>query len=272
MKTPKTFFTPMKQIFRDATHHVVEARLPQVASSLAYTTLLSIIPAVAVSFAIFKSFGGLEKLSSEIEPFVISHLTEGASEEAIAGLQNFIGNIHTTTLGVSGLIGLIFTCMAMLFGTENAINRVWKTESTRPLVKRISIYWLLITLGPIALAVTIGITTSKELPIAGILPSGTGLRVISLLIFTAVYKWVPYRKVNFLPALTAAGFTLGLLGLARLGFTFYTKKIVSYDKIYGSLGAIPIFLLWIYIVWLIVLSGAAWSAAFQRRFDYYGKQ
>ena len=272
MKKPNTIFIAAKQVSRDAVHQILEARLPQVASSLAYTTILSIIPTLAVSFAIFKVFGGLDKLTTEIEPFVITHLTEGASEDAIAGLQNFIGNIHTTTMGVTGLVGLIFTCMTILFGTENAINRVWKTPLTRPLLKRVSIYWLLITLGPVALAVAIGIATSSEFPIARLIPSGAGLRVISLLFFTALYKWVPFRKVNILPAVTAAGLTLVLLSLARMGFLFYTKKIVSYDKIYGSLGAIPIFLLWIYIVWLIVLSGAAWSAAFQRRFDHYEKQ
>ena len=267
MKNSKTLKNT-KRVIIDTFHQIQEVQLPQVASSLAFTTILSIIPLLAISFSVFKAFGGLEKLYGAIEPFVITHLTEGASEEAIAAIRKFIGNIHAATLGVTGLFGLIFTSMVMLSSAEKAINRVWKTTLTRPLLQRISLYWLFITLGPIALSVALGAATSADFPVTRLLPSGVMIPFISTGLFTAIYKWVPHRKVNWRPACAAALFTVFFTSLARTAFSLYTRKMVSYDKIYGSLEAIPILLLWIYIVWLIVLSGAALSAALQRRLDH----
>lgn len=260
--------TAFKSVMIDTGKQIQEAQLPQAASSLAYTTILSIIPLLAMSFSIFQAFGGMEKLYGTIEPLIIENLAEGSSEEAIQAIRKFIGNIHAGTLGASGLVGLIITSMTMLASIEKAINRIWKTPMTRSLFQRISSYWLFITLGPLGMGVAIGAATGSELSLAKILPSGAGLFIIVTFVFFSIYKWVPHRKVHWIPALTSAVLTALLWNLARLGYALYTKQVVTYNKIYGSLAAIPILLLWIYIIWLIVLSGAAFSAAFQKRFDF----
>lgn len=242
---------------------MMQAQLLMVASSLAYTTILSIIPLLAMSFAIFKAFGGLDKLYETLEPFVVSNLAEGASDEVITHLESFIANAHASAVGISGFLGLILTSMSMLSSVEKAINRVWQTQITRSWFHRIATYWLFVTLGPLALSFVLGFATSSDLPLTHFLPNGSGLFLLTTALFFVVYHYVPNTRVHWKNSLISGLSAAALLSLARLGFDLYTVKVVSYSRIYGSLGAVPILLLWIYILWAIVLSGASLTAALQ---------
>lgn len=241
-----------------------EAQLFMVASSLAYTTILSIIPLLALSFAIFEAFGGMQKLLDTIQPFILSNLAQSTSNEVIGLIQSFIKNAHASAVGLGGFFGLIFTSMSMLSSIENAINRVWQTRVTRTLFQRFSTYWLFITLGPVAFAFALGIATSSEYPIAKLLPTGTGTFVLTATGFSGLYKLVPNCRVRWSFAILSGTVTSLFWNLARIGYTLYTKKVLTYHKIYGSLGAVPILLLWIYIAWIVVLAGAALTAALQK--------
>ena len=116
--TRSNFFLQSKVVFKDTLQNMKQAQLLQVASSLSYTTILSLIPLLAVSFAIFQAFGGLKTLNDTIEPFILSNLAEGVSDEVIAKIQGFINNAHASALGIGGLIGLIFTSMSMLLASK----------------------------------------------------------------------------------------------------------------------------------------------------------
>src|SRR5687768_455968 len=107
IKSARSLLSRMDWVWKDTWYHIREAQIPLVASSLAYTTILSVIPLLAVSFAIFKAFGGLEKLYAVIEPMVLEYLAESASREAMQAIQGFIGKIHAGKVGAGGLIGLI---------------------------------------------------------------------------------------------------------------------------------------------------------------------
>jgi membrane protein len=243
------------------------ANLLLVASSLAYTTILSLIPMLAVSFAIFKAFGGLERLYQVIEPFILSNLAEGSSEDAIVALRRFLENVHTSAVGIGGFVGLVLTSMSMLHSIEGAINTVWGAPMRRNYFQRIVSYWFFITLGPLALSVGLGVVTTSNLPLSQFVPDGTGIFFLTIFFFTAVFKWVPNCDVHWPYAIGAAAVTAVFLTFARVLYALYTSTAVSYNKIYGSLSAVPIFLLWIYIVWVIVLTGAALSAALQSRLE-----
>jgi len=268
-KNLKALWATLRAVFLDTGKHMLEAQLPLVASSLAYTTILSIIPLLAVSFAIFQAFGGLEKIYEMIEPMILENLAESAGKDAMNSIRRFIGNAHGGAMGAGGLIGLVITSMSMLSSAEKAINRVWRAEIKRTLFQRIAAYWLFITLGPIALSVALGTATSSDIPLSKVLPSGTIGFVFGILIFTIIYKFVPNRKVQILPALIAGTATTITWYLAKAGYSLYTHKVVTYHKLYGSLGAIPIMLFWIYIIWLVILAGAAFSAALQKRADRF---
>lgn len=244
---------------------VDQAHLLMAASSLAYTTILSLVPALAISFAVFKAFGGLEKLYQNIAPLIISNLTEGSSEEVILTIRHFIENAHAEVFGIGGFVGILFTSMSMLWSIEKAINQVWQVNPRQKLFQRLAGYWLFITLGPLGLAVAAGVATSSDVALSHFLPSGTGMYLMGTALFFLLYKWVPNVKVETPSALASAAITAALWNLARFGYVQYTQHVVTYNKIYGSLGAVPILLIWIYIVWVIVLGGAALTAALQKR-------
>ncbi len=224
----KPFWLNIRLIFLDTKKQIQEAELLLTASSLAYTTVLSIIPLLAVSFSIFHAFGGMEKLYAIIEPLIIENLTEGTSEETIQTLRRFLANAHTGVIGAGGLVGLILTSMSMLSSAENAINRVWKTSVTRHWFDRISTYWLFITLGPVAFSIAIGFVTSNELKLSQLVPSGFLFFLINTFILFCVYKMIPSRKVHTAPALFSAFLISGVLNLARFCNENYTKHLCRY--------------------------------------------
>lgn len=253
---------------RDIRKQIAEAQLLMAASSLAYTTILSLIPLLAVSFSIFQAFGGMDRLYALIEPLVLKYVAEAASDEALTAIRNYIGRIHAGALGATGMLGLIITSFLLLSSAESAINRVWKAPIKRTLFQRIASYWLIVTLGPLTAAIALGFITSSQVSLNEVIPSGVDVFLISVGIFFLIYKLVPNRPVDWKPALISATVAAGLFNIARAGYGLYTSEIVSYNRIYGSLGAVPIMLVWIYICWLVVLSGAAMTAALQKRFDF----
>ncbi|MEK6578356.1 MAG: YhjD/YihY/BrkB family envelope integrity protein [Bdellovibrionota bacterium] len=266
-KSDNSFQHRVWAICKDTAKQWKQAQLLLIASSLAYTTLLSIIPLLPVSFAIFQAFGGMKKLYSTVEPFILENLAQGSGEEVLVLLHRFIDNVHASTLGVTGLAALVVTSMSMLNSAEKAINAVWGAQITRTWFQRFSTYWVFITLGPLALAVLLGAASGSDLPMSRFFPSGTGMFFLTIGMYFSVYKWVPNCKVHFVSALVAAVFTTCLWTLARFSYVKYTQSVLTYKNVYGSLSAVPILLLWIYIVWIVILTGAALSAGIQKRFD-----
>ncbi len=260
----------LRSVFKDTVIDTFQqfktAELPTAASSLAYTTILSVIPLLAVTFSVFKAFGGLENIYGTIEPFIFENLAEGSDEKTLEMIKSFVGNIHSAALGLSGLVGLLITSMSMLSSVETSINKVWKAPQKRGVFHRVSLYWSFLTLGPIALSVAVAWATSLNVPLSKVLPSGTPFFFILLGIFYGMYRYVPHRPVYWKSALIAAFFTTCTWIIAKLGYGIYVRHFVGYGKIYGSLAAIPIFLVWVYLAWLVILMGAALSAALERHY------
>lgn len=253
------------EVMKDAISEIQDSELLIRASSLAYITLLSIVPFLAVSFSIFHAFQGLDQLYLLVQPLILSHLTESAGEEAMKTLLSLISNIHAKALGMGGLVALIFTSMAMLSNIEKAINRIWRVKITRSFFQRVTAYWFFVTLGPLAISVAFGLISSNQLSFVNVFPTGFWGFLLTALFFFGIYKWVPNQKVHWVPSLLGGLFTASMWNLARWGYAIYIKNFVSYDKIYGSLGAIPIFILWIYIIWIVILTGATLSYSIQKR-------
>jgi membrane protein len=256
-----------KRILVDTQRIVNEAQLFNTASSMAYTTILSMIPVLALSFVVFRAFGGLDKLYSTLEPTILSYLSQGTSQDVMQKIHGFVSNVHASTLGAGGFLGIVFTSMSLMYNIENTFNRIWKVQKRRPLFHRFASYWLFITLGPLALSIGLGIATSSNLPWSKIVPNGTGVFVLVACLLTAIYKYVPNTPVKFKFALISGFWTAVVFNFTRLAYNLYIDKYASYNKIYGSLAAIPILLFWIYLLWLIVLGGAAFTATMQRRLD-----
>lgn len=262
-----TSLRTLGQVTLDTVKYIQKKQLPLIASSLSFTTILAIVPALAVSLAFFKALGGLDAFSKSAEPKLLTYFTGEIGQEIFNSIYELVSQIDAGALGTGGMIGLVITTILMLSTFEKVMNMVWDTSTSRTLYQRLSNYWLFITLGPLGLTFILGAVNSKEFGKFNVLPTGFLGIFLSVLVFFLVYKLAPSRKVNFRPALISAVFTTVLSLVASKGFGFYIKNIVSYSKIYGSLGILPTFFLLIYVVWLVVLTGAALGATLQNRYD-----
>jgi membrane protein len=241
--------------------HFRDGQILLTASSLAYTTLLSLIPLLAVTFAILKRVGGLDRLYGELEPLIVSNLAAGTGDQVIGSLQKFIHNTHSSAIGVTGFLGLAITTVLMLNGVEDAFNRVWTGTKTRSLLRRAMMYAIFIVTGPLTISLIIGLSRGLS---RGLSPLVSEL--VAVTSFTLVYKLIPNTFVDWRWSLLSGFWTSVILQLARWAYRIYITRYVPYHLIYGSLAALPILLLWIYILWVIILTGAVLGASAQKYF------
>jgi membrane protein len=201
-----------------------------------------------------------------------------AQKEAAQYIHKFIQNTRSRTLGVVGMLLLVYVAIQMLANIEDTFNDIWGVTRGRNWLLRVVLYWTTITLGPLAIVAALGLTggshlrTTKDL--VGQMPFIGGLifqllpLVVLWLTFTLVYQLVPNTKVRFGAALVG-GIVGGSLWHLNNVFGFlYVSRVVSNSKIYGSLGLVPVFIIGLYFSWLILLFGAQVAYAFQNRSVY----
>jgi membrane protein len=201
-----------------------------------------------------------------------------AQKEAAQYIHKFIQNTRSRTLGVVGMLLLVYVAIQMLANIEDTFNDIWGVTRGRNWLLRVVLYWTTITLGPLAIVAALGLTggshlrTTKDL--VGQMPFIGGLifqllpLVVLWLTFTLVYQLVPNTKVRFGAALVG-GIVGGSLWHLNNVFGFlYVSRVVSNSKIYGSLGLVPVFMIGLYFSWLILLFGAQVAYAFQNRSVY----
>ncbi len=255
-----------REVLAFAARRARMAQMQQVASSLTLTTVLSIVPLLAVALAMFAAFPLFAEYREAFEKLLIKNLLPS---EFNTSILRYLRQFATKAAGLTvfGLAGLAASALLMIFTIDAALNSIFNVRDQRPLGQRILIYWALITLGPVVLGASLTLTSYlASISLVGVpkggLPSwGVGLAQIALsgVALAVLYVYVPYRKVRWHDALVG-GFTVALISqLVKEGFSFYvgTGTVTS---IYGAFSALPVFLIWVYISWLLALFGAAITA------------
>jgi membrane protein len=269
-------------------------RAPVRASALAYTTLLALIPILAVFVSISTSFlkkDGEKPIDNLIQK-AVSYMAPqlGLSETGdpnaaarnraavVQNIMSYIDNINSGKLGATAAIALIFVGISLLSTIEATFNDMWGVTRGRPWTQRIIQYWAVLSLGPILIVTALTLNTSTQFARVGRMIdaspflAGSVFKVLPVVVLvvslTFFYKLIPNTRVLWVPALV--GGTVGgiLLQANSLFSVIYLSKVVSFSKIYGSIGAIPIFLIGIYFSWLIVLFGSQVGYAYQNRLAY----
>jgi membrane protein len=249
----------------DALKQARESDLQILASSLAFITIVSLVPILAVSLSVFKAYGGFESLLSKVEPFILQNLAEASGAEATRYIRQVVARIHSGALGVTGVIGLLFTSTKLFHDVDTAVQRVWKVQSRRSLIKRLIVYWLLMFLGPLVLAVALGIIGSKDLGLIKVVPKDLIATVVTFVAFLSINKLVPAVKVSWRSAFVGSLLTTIVMALAQEFYGAAMKHLFKFGKMYGSLASIPLLLIWIHVCWWIALAGVALTAALERR-------
>ncbi len=233
-------------------------------AALTYTTLFAIVPLLTVLYSILALFPTFQGTGSDIQQFIFSSFVPSAGETVSEWLTSFSNQARNLTY--VGLGFLVVTALMMLRTVDGAINMIFHANSSRRPVASLLLYWVILTLGPILLGIGFAMTSylmtlqflddaTNLLGVQGLL-----LRVLpvfmSAFTFTLLYLVVPKRKVHFSHALIGGFFVAFATTLSRLGFTLFLKISPTYEFIYGAFAAVPVFLIWVFLSWIIVLMGA----------------
>jgi membrane protein len=232
-------------------------------ASLTYTTLLSLVPLMTVSLALFSAFPVSDRVATQIQDFVFQNFVPASGEVIREYLQQF--SDKASRLSGAGTLFLVFVAILMMGNIDRAFNTIWHVRRRRSPIANFTVYWAILSLGPILMGISVLFTSSLEsMPLfagaaATLRNGGTVFRLMPILAsaiaFTLLYLVVPNRSVPFHHALVG-GLVAGLLfELSKRGFALYVTA-VPYQAIYGALAAMPVFLIWIYLSWLVTLLGA----------------
>lgn len=245
-----------------------EVDLGGVAASLSFTTLLAIVPLATVTIAFVAHFPLFDEWLRTLEQFMLRHLLPfSAAAEVRLKVTAFAE--QATRLSAVSIAAIAATALFAIATVERAINAIWGIREGRSLGRRLVVYTLGLTVGPVLIGASISLTTwlvVHSLAVVPIHPS-LGGRIVRALPFvfsfaglTLLYKATPARRVPFVSAAISGAIAAAALETAKLGFAWYVTKVSTYQAIYGALAALPIFMLWVYLGWVIVLAGAAVNA------------
>ena len=236
----------------------------QVASSLAFTSLLSFVPLLTVMFGLFGEISVLQNFSTLIQNFIFANFVPEFGQTIEQYI--YIFSTKASQLTISGSVFLVLIAMMLLATIDNSFNRIWKIKKKRNPIKRILIYFSLLIMGPLLIGIGLALT-SYLLSIPVIADVDTTFNVKTHLLgwlpflmtsiaFILLYILVPNCYVYKKYAVSAGVICAILFELAKYGFGIYVKEMSGYENIYGALAILPLFLVWIYISWVIILFGA----------------
>lgn len=241
------------------------------AAALTYTTLLSLIPLVGLVVVFFKLFGLFPWLEANLQPLLAEFLNPDGSEAISQFLLNRAGQLELGTLGFFGVLALAFGVYSLISTVETDFNLVWRVKRPRGVLRRLNSYWLLMTLLPVAAGASIYFT--GQAAIAGLVAAlpdwAGGGHLLPILIqfagFYFLYWALPNTRVQAGPAAVGALFVAVTWELAKVAFAYYAVMAGSYSVFYGSLAALPLFMIWIFFSWTLILIGAEISFVIQNR-------
>ncbi|HKY02841.1 MAG TPA: YihY family inner membrane protein [Burkholderiales bacterium] len=237
------------------------------AASLTFTTLLALVPLVTIGLAIFSAFPAFKQFTVGVNEFIAqTMLPEAVGKIVQTHLEEFTRSAGKLT--ALGFTVLTVTAVLLMQTIDGALQRIFRVRRKRPLGLRVLVYWGVLTLGPLLIGASLSLTSyfmRASMSVARQYDAVRALDLIPLALtaiaFTLLFYIVPNRRVLFRQAL------LGGLGAAILFesmkriFAYYIAQFPTYTLIYGAFAAIPIFLLWIYLSWLVTLLGAVFAAA-----------
>jgi membrane protein len=245
-----------------------EDRLGLTASSLTFTTLIALVPLVTVMLAVFSAFPMFSGFQRALETYFLQALVpDSIAKPVLAAVTQFAG--QAKQLGTLGLVLLVLTALAMMLTIDRALNAIWRVRRPRPIAQRVLVYWAALTLGPLVLGFSLTLTSWAVSASQGLV--GTPPRSLSALFslfqfvmlagaMGGLFHYVPNTHVRWRHALAGGAFVaLGIEGAKRL-LAWYVAAVPTYSAVYGAFATLPIFLLWIYVGWVVVLLGAVVAA------------
>jgi membrane protein len=237
------------------------------AGALTYLSVLSLLPLLAVVFSLFQAVVGTRVLQDQLREYIVENLAVGARESFERIIEQSIQRATGAKLGGFGFAFLLASAVSLIANVESAFNQIFRAPRPRPLALRFGVYWCLLTLGPVLLSLSVAGTALLERSRAlGSLRHLAGFFLplsVTCGAFFLLYVIVPAVRVQRRAALVGALVAGTAWEVAKIVYTVASAHSVRRDALYGSLSAIPTFLLWVYVSWIIVLFGARIAYAAQ---------
>jgi membrane protein len=245
-----------------------EDRLGLTAGSLTFTTLISLVPLVTVMLALFTAFPMFGRFQVSLQKYFLQALVpDTIARPVLSALTQFASQANR--LGTFGLIVLVFTAVALMLTIDRTLNAIWRVRKPRPMAQRVLVYWAAVTLGPLALGVSLSITSYAISASRGLVSDLPGfvsvvLNIVQFLLLSvgmaSLFHYVPNTHVQWRHAVSGGVFVAAAFELAKRGLGFYLASVPTYTTVYGAFATVPILLIWIYLAWVIVLLGAVIAA------------
>ncbi len=245
-----------------------EDRLGITASSLTFTTTISLVPLFTVALAIFSAFPMFDRLQVTLQRWLVQSLVPpDIAKQVFSYLNQFAGKAGQ--IGWAGALVLLVTALALILTIDRKLNDIWRVRQPRSFTQRVLVYWAVLTLGPLLLAVSLTVTTYAVTASRGVvsgLPGGVRflLDAVQFALLTggiaALYRYVPNTRVRWSHALIGGIFVATGLELAKKLLAWYLAQVPTYSVVYGTFATVPILLVWFYVAWVIVLLGAVVAA------------
>lgn len=245
-----------------------EERVTQTAGSLTYTTLLALVPLFTVALAVSTAFPVFDEWTTALQLFILENVLPDtpAIEAVMEQINSFTRNVGRLT--AIGVAGFVVTSVMLMLTVDNALNRIFRVQRRRSIAQNVFMYWAVITLGPLLVGASLSATymavrhsvDALQLDLIAdllldVVPFGiTALGLILL------YWLIPARRVEWSHAFVGGVLAAIAFELSKRGFAIYLQRVPTYALIYGAFATIPIFLLWLYLSWLVVLTGAILTA------------
>lgn len=241
-----------------------------IAGYLSYVTLMSLVPLMVVMLSVMTAFPIFSDIKEAIEGFVYNNFVPTSGDIVQHHLTGFVNN--ASKMSAVAVSFLFLFALLLISAIDKTFNRIWKVNKSRRVMTAFSMYWMVLTLGPILVGSSIvatsyiaSLVSLGDYDILGV--ANIILRLLpmfaSIGAFLILYMVVPNKVIVFRYALTGAITAAILFELAKKGFAFYVTQLPSYQAIYGALGTIPILFLWVYLSWLVTLVGAVITVALQ---------
>jgi membrane protein len=252
-------------------HDVLRCDLVKQSYAMAYITMLSLIPSLAAVFCVVSIFtpamGKDGIIMDQMKDFVLSNLAAGSGESALVYINEMLGNLNLKSIGYSSFAAMLFTLILQLKQIEVALNRIWLVKKSRNIITRFLYFWTFLTLGALTAAILVGSSKGFNVSeyIGDVQPTGSMGSTMSawaggFVFFFFLYKIVPNVNVHYKSAAIGAIVSAVLLHLGSGLFGVFYADSGNYQNVYGALAALPLFLMWIWICWMVILFGSliAW--------------
>jgi membrane protein len=257
------------RFLRYVTVRLQEDRCTQMAASLTFTTLLSVVPLITIALTLFSVFPVFSEYSTHIKEFILTNMVPETGGRIVTRYMEQFAE-SASRLTAVGIVFLAVTAMLLMLTIDNAFNMIWRVSRPRSLLQRVLVYWAVLTLAPLLVGGSLSLTSwlvGFSAAYAQQIPSirMDALRLIPVIMttvaFTLLFRVVPNRFVPMRHAVTGGLIAAVAFESMNRAFAFYIAHFSTYKLVYGAFASVPIFLMWVYFSWLTVLFGAIVTAS-----------